>query len=143
MHRPTRKRRVVLAALGIQLSLLACGPSAHTTRRRLPSGMEIDLVSTSLHGDAWHFEYCTQLPLSPHEPVACEAKAVWEGVEPEATSSGAEKAYIFAMRCKREVAFMGWRPVVLSAKATAFRLFKDDHGSWHQSGGWSGTSCEN
>jgi hypothetical protein len=122
--------------------LVGCGPTVSTTSRRLSSGKEIDVVSIGVHDDAWDLEYCTHLPFSPREPLTCEAAAVWQGMAEEASASGASRAYIYATSCKRELKFVGWRPVVMANKSTGFRLLKDGNGTWQKSGGWGRVVCK-
>jgi hypothetical protein len=134
-------RRMSAVVLLVLSAFVACGPSVSTTSRRLPSGKEIDLISVHVHDDRWSLDYCTHLPLWPHEPLVCEVEAVWQGMAEEATASGASRAYIYPTICKREVEFAGWRPVVVANKSTGFRLLKDKNGTWHKSGGWSDVVC--
>jgi hypothetical protein len=127
------------ALLGaFMLGALACG--SNTTRHRLASGRDIELIRSSVHDGALVFRYRTLLAMSDGEKLQCEAEALISDVVVEAQRIGIHEISLRPTSFKKSFAgFNGVVPVVITESSTSFDVV-EKNGRWEKDR-WSNVAC--
>jgi hypothetical protein len=108
----------------------------HTTHVKLKSGRDVEVIwSGMVNGPSptWVFEYRTHILFADLKRLHQEAEAIWPDIEEQANRAGQSRASLWPVNFRRQVRFLGWRPVVLGQRMTPISFERSADGTWRVS----------